>query len=110
MRKLQTGDLFAFSRVVKEIGIKEEFKVIAMNANKLSDIYDRGFELIFGVWEKATTENSERALLQFFADIFEEDYEAVKTSDPVEFIEKIMKVAEPEKWKAFFGKVASLMK
>lgn len=109
MRSLQTKDLFSFCRVVKEIGIKEELKSICMKSNNMNDVYEAGFELMFSVLEKATSGKSEKALITFFADIFEEDYEAVATSDPVEFLDKLMQVAEPEKWKAFFSRVASLM-
>ena len=48
--------------------------------------------------------------MKFFADILEEDVQAVKESDPVEFLDKLFEVAEPAKWKAFFTRVASLVK
>lgn len=109
MRKLQTHDIFAFGRVIKEIGIKEEVKCICMKANTIGDLYESGFELIFGIFEKCTSEEAENALIKFFADILEEDPQAVKECDPVEFMDKIFEVAEPEKWKAFFTRVASLI-
>ena len=33
MRKLNTSDVFAFTRMIKEIGLKEEIKEIASKAN-----------------------------------------------------------------------------
>lgn len=110
MRKLQTHDIFAFGRVVKEIGIKDDLKNICMNSNNISDVYESGFELLFTLFEKATTDRAENALLKFFADIFEEDVDSVKTSDPVEFLDKLVEVAEPQKWRDFFIRVASLIR
>jgi len=110
MRKLQAHDIFAFGRVVKEIGLKEELKSICMNSNNIQDVYESGFELLFTLFEKATTDKAENELLKFFADIFEEEVDSVKTSDPVEFLDKLMEVAEPKKWRDFFTRAASLIR
>lgn len=109
MRKLQTHDIFAFMRVVKTIGIRDEIKSICLKATNLHDVYEAGFELIFGIIEKCTTEAAEDVLLQFFADIMGEDVQQVKESDPVDFMNKIFEIAEPKKWITFFTQVASLM-
>lgn len=109
MRELKTKDIFAFCRVVKVIGIKEELKNVCMKANNMQDIYESGFEIMYGLFDKATEEKAEKALYDFFAGIFEEPAEDLAESDPVEFIEKLMQAAEPEKWKAFFSQVASLI-
>lgn len=109
MRKLQTHDIFAFGRAVKEIGIKEELKTICLKANNMKDVYESGFELLFGMFEKCTSDKAEDALMKFFADILEEDVQAVKEGDPIEFLDKLFEVAELAKWKAFFTRVASLI-
>ena len=38
MRKLNTSDVFAFTRMVKEIGLKEEIKGIASKATEEEDV------------------------------------------------------------------------
>jgi hypothetical protein len=114
MRKLMATDIFAFCRVVNAIGIKDEVKKIAMKANSVKDIADNqeelGFELLFTVFEKATQKKSENELFNFFAGIFEMPVEEVKELDPVDFIDKVLESAEIDKWKAFFSRVASLMR
>ena len=113
MRNLQSTDIFAFCRVVNAIGIKEEIKDIAMKANSLKDIASRedlGFDLIFAVFEKATTKGAEDQLFEFISGLAEMPAEELKAMDPCDFIELILQIANVEKWKAFFSSVAKLMK
>lgn len=101
MRALQSKDIFAFCRIINDLGIKDEMKDVCRNAANITDSFDGGYDLLFCIFEKATSVKGEKALFKFFADIFEEDYEAVAESDPIDFIDKVLKVAEPEKWMAF---------
>lgn len=112
MRSLQTSDVFCMCRLLNQIGMKEEIKAIAMQANNMSDLAKEevGFEVLFNLLDKATQKKSEKLIYEFLGNILEEDPEAIEKSDPVELIDKIVQVAEPEKWKAFFSRVASLMK
>lgn len=111
MRKLQTTDIFAFCRLINAIGIKEDIKNIAMNAEKIRDIKkeEAGFDLLFSIFEKAIKVNSEDAFFQFCTGIFEMEVTEIKKMNPVEFIEKLMDAADLENWKAFFSRAASLM-
>ena len=108
MRNLQTRDVFAFCRLVNEIGIKDELKEVCRKAENITDAFEGGYELLFGIFDKATGTKGEKALIKFFADIFEEDEQAVAESDPVDFLDKVMQVAEPAKWLAFFNRAAAL--
>lgn len=114
MRKLQATDLFAMARVVNAIGIKDEVKAIAMKANNVKELAENkesiGFELLFGIFEKATQKKAERELFEFFANIFEMPPQEVQSLDPVDFVDKVIEAADVEKWKAFFSRLASLMK
>lgn len=113
MRNLQATDIFAFCRVVNAIGVKEDIKKIMMKANAISDIKNQselGFELLFSIFEKATQKKAESQLFEFFAGIFEEPVEEVKQLDPVEFVDKLIEAADIDRWKAFFLRVAALMK
>lgn len=109
MRKLQSTDIFTCCRLITEIGLKDEIKQIALGANKVSDISieEVGFNLIWAIFEKATTKKAEEKVFNFLADILEEDAETLKASDPSEFIDKIVSI---EGWASFFSSVASLMK
>ena len=78
----------------------------------MTDIIDKkeeiGFELLFGIFEKATSEKGENELYKFLSDIFEMSVEEVSKMDPIEFIDTIFEVANLEKWKAFFSRLAKL--
>lgn len=112
MRSLKATDIFAMARLVNAIGIKEEVKTIAMKANKLSDITveEQGFDLLFGIFEKATEKKAEAKFFEFFSGIFEKPVKELENMDPVDFLNGVLEAANVEKWKAFFSAVARLMK
>lgn len=111
MRKLETTDIFGFCRLVNSIGIKDEIKRIAMEANSVSDLSkpEVGFDVIYALFEKATEEKSEKELYKFCARLFECDAKDVAHMDAIEFIDKLLEVANVEQWKAFFTRVARLI-
>lgn len=113
MRNLKTTDIFSLCRLLNKIGIREEIREVAKQAeetkgNKIR--FDMGFDLMFGIIEKATEEKAETEIYKFIADIFECEWETVRDMDPLELLEKLEEVAEFEKWKNFFKRVAELMK
>ena len=113
MRGLRTSDIFSACRLLSMIGIREEIKEVARQAeeSKTKKVkVDMGFDLLFGVIEKATAENAEKEIYKFIADLFECDWESVRDMDPIELLDKLEQVADLEKWKSFFKRVAALMK
>ena len=112
MRTLETRDLFSAYRLLSKIGIREEIKEIALKAEgekgKASQ-KEIGFEFLFGVLEKATHENAEEEIYKFIANIFECEWESVRSMNPVEMFDKLEQVADLESWKSFFKRVAALM-
>lgn len=112
MRSLETQDIFAFVRLIDEVGIKEELKKLIMSKDKIADLTQEsfGYDLIFTLISGASKKNAENALYEFFAGIFEEDKKIIRHMDPTDFMEKAIKAAEPEKWKSFFASVAKLTK
>ena len=113
MRNLKTSDIFSACRLLSSIGIREEIKEVARQAeeskSKTTKV-DMGFDLLFGVIEKATAENAEKEIYKFIADLFECEWESVRDMDPVELLDKLEQVADLDKWKSFFKRVAALMK
>lgn len=101
MRKLQTSDVFELARLVKKINIKEELKEVAMKANADSDVYSVGFEMIFSLMEKFAENNSEEALYEFLSGPLEISKEEIKVMDPLDLVEKLSKIADIDRWKAF---------
>ena len=112
MRNLRTSDIFVAARLLKKIGVREEIIAVAKaaeeNKNKKVKI-DMGFDLMFGILEKATAENSETEVYKFIANIFECDWESVRDMDPFELFDKLEEVMDFAKWKNFFKRVARLM-
>lgn len=112
MRNLQTQDIFAFVRLIDEVGIKDELKTLIMSKDTIADITSEsfGYDMVFTLVSGASKKKAEEALYEFFANIMECSPDEIRTMEPIEFIEKAIKVADVEKWKSFFGSVAKLMK
>ncbi|MBH1941634.1 hypothetical protein I5677_12095 [Mobilitalea sibirica] len=110
MRNLQARDVFAACRVLNKIGIKDDIKKLAKKADKAADVWDNGFDLLFSVFEKATSKNAEKPIYEFIAGLFECEPDEVEKMDFFDLCEKLKEVADPEKWKNFFNKAANLMK
>lgn len=106
MRNLETSDLFKAGRLIKKIGVREEILEVATRAeeSKIKKVkLDFGFDLMFGIFEKAVEEDAEKEIYIFIADLFECEWEEVKTMNPIEMFKKLGNVAKIEEWKDFFG-------
>lgn len=101
MRKLNTSDVFAFTRLVKEIGLKEEIKNITAKATEEKDVKELGLDIIFTLIEKFSEVNSENALYEFLSRPLEISKEEVGTMDLFDLVDKVMQMADVEKWKTF---------
>lgn len=113
MRSLQTSDIFSACRLLAKIGVREEIREVAKQAeeNKTKKIkVDLGFDMLFGILEKATKEDSEEEIYKFIASLLEQDWQEIRIMDPIELLDQLEKVADIEKWKNFFKRVAALMK
>ena len=112
MRNLETHDVFAFIRLIDEVGIKDELKTLILSKDKITDLTQEsfGYDLMFTMISGASKKNAEEALYEFFAGIMEVDKDTIRHMEPTEFIEAVIKVADLEKWKNFFASVAKLMK
>lgn len=113
MRSLQTTDIFAACRMLSKIGVREEIREVALKAeeSKTKKIrVDMGFDLMFGILEKATQEKAENEIYQFLSGIFECDPEEIRVMDPFVLFEKLGEVADFEKWKSFFKLAVGSMK
>lgn len=119
MRSIKTSDCFALMRVVKEIGVKEEFVGLATGKLKL-DIPEGedsektqkqvGAEVIYSLIERAIDNNSEKKIYEFLGSIMECEPKDVADMDPISLFEKIKEITDFEQWKKVFSFVANLMK
>lgn len=110
MRKLKTSDIFTFARCLRDIGIKDEIKQIAIEANNVGDIAEKGFDYFYILFEKVTENNSEQAIYEFLSGIFEMTPDEVANMDPIEWLDNMTKIADIKAWKTFFTTAARLMK
>ena len=113
MRNLETQDIFNAVRLLNKIGVREEIKEVAKQAEEKESKksrFDLGFDFIFGIIEKATEENAEDEIYKFIANIFECEPEEVRKMKPIKLMKDLEKVADLEEWKDFFGYVKGLMK
>lgn len=128
MRNLQTQDLFTAARLIKEIGIKEEIKEICQkdkivkidfpqNATeeekqKIIEKYawDKGFDFVYMIFDKATEKNAEDKVYEFLAGVFEKTAEEVKTGDLIETLEELTSEEDIKAWKDFFTRLAGFLK
>ena len=113
MRSLQTSDIFSACRLLSKIGVREEIRSVAMQAEESKEKkvkVDLGFDMLFGILEKATKEDSEEEIYKFIASLLEKDWHEIRIMDPIELLDQLGKVADIEKWKNFFKRVAALMK
>ena len=110
MRKLITKDVPAFCRVVKKLGIKEEFKRIAQDADTVGDLWGKGFELIWSVFDLATEAAGEDVLYAFLAGPFEMPAEVVGELPLAELYDNLRYIADDPALLLFFKLAAKLMK
>jgi len=110
MRKLETGDVFALCRCLKKLGVKEKFQEVAKEANTAEDIWDRGFDLVWELFDVATETTGETELCTFLARPFEMTPEEVAHLPVDELISKLKQLAEENNLLTFFKYAARLMK
>ena len=113
VRKLQTSDLFAAIRLLKKIGVREEIKEVAKRAEESKEKIiktDMGFDLFFGILEKAAEENAETEVYKFIADLFGCTWKEVSVMNPIQLFKQLSEVADFKEWKDFFKCVATTMK
>ena len=112
MRNLQTTDVFAAFRLISKIGVREEIREVAKQAeaNKGKKVQiDFGFDLMFGILEKATQKNAENEIYIFIADLLGCEPNEVAVMNPTKLFKCLLEVANVEEWKDFFGYVRALI-
>ena len=110
MRKLKTSDIPSLCRGLKKLGLKEEMKQIAQDANEMKDVWDKGFDLIWQLFDTATETNGESVIYEFLAGPFEMTPEEVADLDLDILIENCKQLAQENNLGAFFKSAAKLMK
>ncbi len=110
MRKLKTSDIPALCRSLKKLGLKEEFRKVALEADGIKDVWDRGFEFIWKLFDVATEVEGEGAIYEFLAGPFEMTAQEVEDLDLDTLIANCKQLAAENNLGAFFKSAARLMK
>lgn len=110
MRKLKTSDIPALCRGLKQLGIKDKIKTVAQQADNLADAWEKGFELIWELFDIATESGGERVIYEFLARPFEMTPEEVENLDLDILMSNCQTLARENNLGAFFKSAAQLMK
>lgn len=107
MRNLTTRDIFAMSRIVTKMGIKEELRRLADTSTSQNKL-DIGIDIFMALITKASTEEAEHEIYTFLGGVLDMTPEAVGDLDPNELVENFTG-PKGEQWKDFFMKVLKLI-
>lgn len=110
MRKLKTSDIPAFCRCLKKLGVKDKIQAVAKDADSVKDVWDKGFDMIWGIFDLATEAEGENALYEFLAGPFEMKPKAVADLDFDVLFDNLKQLAEENNLTVFFKSAAKLMK
>lgn len=97
MRKLKTADIFTAGRMLREIEAKEIIQKAAKDANDMKDVWQNGFDLIWSLFEKASSKGAEEAIYTFLAGPLEKTTAEIKDLDLVDFFNVMKEFVEYNK-------------
>lgn len=110
MRKLKTSDIPVLSRCLKKLGLKEQFRELALKSNNAADMWTNGFDFIWNLFDAATEKSGESALYEFLSGPFEMTPKQVADLDLDILIEHMQKLVKENNLGTFFNIAARLMK
>lgn len=110
MRKLKTSDIPALCRGLKKLGLKDKIKTIAQQSDTLADAWEKGFDLIWELFDIATESGGEGVIYEFLARPFEITPEEVADLDLDTLMTNCQTLARENNLGAFFKSAAQLMK
>lgn len=110
MRKLKTSDIPAFCRCLKRLGVKDQIKAVAQEANTAQDVWDQGFDLIWNIFDIATEQEGEGHLYEFLAGPFEMTPAEVADLPMADLMANLKQLVEENDLAGFFKFAAKSMK
>ncbi len=110
MRKLKTSDVPVLSRFLKKLGLKEQFRELALKSGESTDRWADGFDLVWNLFDKATETSGEFAIYEFLAGPFEMKPEEVADLELDVLIANLKKLVAENNLGTFFNIAARLMK
>ena len=110
MRKLMTSDIPALCRTLKKLGLKDKLRAIAQETDNVKEAWDKGFDLIWNIFDLATEVAGEQHLYEFLAGPFEMTAAEVESLELDTFLANLQQLAAENNLSAFFKSAAKLMK
>lgn len=110
MRKLKTCDIPVLCRCVKKLGLKEQIRTIAQDSDTAKDVWDKGFDFIWGLFDLATEQVGETCIYEFLAGPFEMTPAEVRNLDIDILLANIQQLIAENNLSAFFKFAAQSMK
>jgi hypothetical protein len=110
MRKLKTSDIPVLLRCLKKVGLKEQFKAVAQTANSVAEMWNNGYDFLWGLFDAITEESGEYTLYEFLAGPFEMTPEEVRDLDMDILLTNMQQLATENNLTGFFKFAAASMK
>ena len=112
MRKINTADVFAFARVIKASGMREQLTAFIRKLaaqDKELDVEAVGYEGLLVMIEALAERKAENALYEALGSIAEMKPSDIQNLPPAEFFKLFKDISEENDIKAFFGYVSGIL-
>lgn len=109
MKRLQTSDIFAAMRIVRQADLKDALKPILKKANGAEDVDEIGIEAILTIIECASAKNAESAIYEFLSNPFEMAANEIAELPISETLTMLKELAEENDLPGFFKSLSGLM-
>lgn len=112
MRKIITADVFAFARVIKASGMREQLTAFIRKLaaqDKELDVEAVGYEGLLVMIEALAERKAENALYEALGSIAEMKPSDIQNLPPAEFFKLFKDISEENDIKAFFGYVSGIL-
>lgn len=110
MRKLKTCDIPVLCRCVKKMGMREQIRAIALESDTAKDVWDRGFDLVWSLFDAATEQTGENCIYEFLAGPFEMTPDEVRNLDLDVMVANLQTMVSENNLGVFFSLAAKSMK
>ena len=111
MRNLITSDVFAFARIVKASGIRDELtaKMMELQKTENADLRRVGLDTVLMIIEALSEKKAERSIYEFLGPIMEMTADEVAALPANEFIDAIKRIGEENDLASFFSVVSGAL-
>lgn len=110
MRKLKTSDIPAACRVAKALGLRDKLHDLSQRAEKTADVWEKGFDLLWDLFDAATEQHGELLIYSFLAGPLEMTPEEVADLELPTLLALLKQLAAENDLAAFFKSLQAWMR